>query len=284
MRPLTPRWTMQKKWKDRRNTADVVGQFIKPNDRLTAFERLEIYNKQYWFRIVDSLYEDFPGVRAVLGDSVFSKMARRYLEKYPSENWTMRDLGNRLEQFLREEPQWARPHEALAVDMARFEWAQVEAFDNEARPVLTEDDILGRDPAGLRLELQPYVRLAEFGFPVDDFLLATKAKSTTALRGEASNAVETGRRSGIRRRARLPKPRKTWLAVHRVDNDLYYKKLELEAYKIVAGLRDGATLGAACEAALLGRPDPANGWPVRIQGWFRNWMSLGWFCRPGSER
>ena len=36
-------------------------EFIKPNDRLSSTERLEIYSRSYWFRVLDSLYDDFPG-------------------------------------------------------------------------------------------------------------------------------------------------------------------------------------------------------------------------------
>ncbi len=32
---------------------------IKPNDRLTGRERLEIYSRQYWFRVLDSLVRRF---------------------------------------------------------------------------------------------------------------------------------------------------------------------------------------------------------------------------------
>ena len=42
--------------------------YVKPNDRLTSAERLEIYNRSYWYRILDSLREDFPGLRAVVGE------------------------------------------------------------------------------------------------------------------------------------------------------------------------------------------------------------------------
>ena len=49
---------------DGRPMRTVAGEFIKPNDRLTSFERLEIYNRQYWFRLLSSFAEDFPGFRA----------------------------------------------------------------------------------------------------------------------------------------------------------------------------------------------------------------------------
>ena len=66
-RPLTAQDGMQSKWRDGRAMADVADSFIKPNDRLTSFDRLEIYNRVYWFRVLDCLYDDYPGLRAVLG-------------------------------------------------------------------------------------------------------------------------------------------------------------------------------------------------------------------------
>jgi Putative DNA-binding domain len=74
-RPLTPQWGMQKHWTDGSGMHDVAAEFIKPNDRLSSFERLEIYNRQYWFRVLDCLYDDYPGLRAILGERKFMKSA-----------------------------------------------------------------------------------------------------------------------------------------------------------------------------------------------------------------
>jgi hypothetical protein len=57
--------------------------YIKPNDRLTSLERLEIYSRSYWYRLLDSLYEDFPGLRAVLGQRAFERLAKAYLTDRP---------------------------------------------------------------------------------------------------------------------------------------------------------------------------------------------------------
>jgi hypothetical protein len=60
---LKPHWTND------RSTRVHAASYFQPNDRLTSFERLEIYNRQYWFRLLESLHEDFPGLRAVLAKS-----------------------------------------------------------------------------------------------------------------------------------------------------------------------------------------------------------------------
>src|SRR5260370_40102479 len=81
-----------------------ASRFIKPNDRLTSFERLEIYNRQYWFRLLSSMIEDFPGLRAVLGDKRFEAMSKAYLVDCPSQWFTLRNLAARLEAWLRQAP------------------------------------------------------------------------------------------------------------------------------------------------------------------------------------
>jgi len=278
-RPLTPQWGMQKRWTDGTLMKSVASQFIKPNDRLTSFERLEIYNRQYWFRVLDCLYDDYPGLRAIVGERKFMKLAKAYLTRYPSDSYTLRDLGNRLEKFLREEPEWCAPREGLTVDMARFEWAQVVAFDGPAKPTVTPDDILDTPPSKLKLGLQPYLSLLELNFAVDDFLIAVKKQESDILRGEASNAKDAAPETRSRRkRVRFPKQEKVYLAVHRHDNALYYKRLEQEEHAILTSLDRGATVEDACVEAVTASTRTNLDWPTQIKQWFDSWSKLGWFC------
>src|SRR6202050_3120301 len=79
MTPLTESERMRQVAPDGRSLRRVSSQIIKPNPRLAAFERLEIYNRQYWFRVLSALAEDFPGLEAVLGERLFDAMAKDYL-------------------------------------------------------------------------------------------------------------------------------------------------------------------------------------------------------------
>ena len=279
-RPLTSKWGMQKRWVDGAPMEALASKFIKPNDRLNSFERLEIYNRQYWFRVLDCLYDDYPGLRAVVGERRFMKMATAYLTQYPSDSFTLRDLGNRLEQFLRAEPHWSAPREELALDMVRFEWAQVVAFDGPAHPPLTPDDILDTPPSKLQLRLQPYLTLLELNFAVDDFLIAIKKRESDVLRGEASNAMNSAPKAAVvRKRVRYPKREKVHLAVHRHDNLLYYKRLDQEAFAILTSLSRGITVEDACLEAVTASKRTDVDWSAEIKSWFDAWSALGWFCR-----
>jgi hypothetical protein len=279
--PLTPAGDMQRRWKDGRPTRQVIAEFIKPNDRLTSIERLEIYNRQYWYRLLDCLWDDFPGLRAILGLRKFEKLRIAYLDRYPSKSFSLRNLGGRLVQFLEEGPHWTAPHQTMCLDMARFEWAQVIAFDSEAKPPIKVDDLLGRDPSKLRLALQPHITLLELDYPLDDFVIALKQRDAS-MRSEASNAVESDRKSSRVRAVKLPRRSPICLAVHRYNNSLYYKRLEPAQFALLSALRDGQTLDRALEKAVPA--DAGDEWAEWIRKWFAEWTQLGWFCKRETGR
>jgi len=275
MQPLARGNSMKSKWVDGRPMKKVAGAFIKPNDRLTSFERLEIYNRQYWFRLKDCFYEDYPGLRAILGDRRFERLACAYLDRYPSQSFTLRNLGRHLVKFLEAEPRWIASHRKLAMDMARLEWAHVEAFDNEAKPPLKTDDLLGLNPARIRLKLQPYVTLLKLQHEVDDFLI--QVKHGAGLRGEASNARgQKHKRLRTRLTQRL-KRGSVYLAVHRHRDSVYYKRLEAGQFHLLSALQANATLEKAF--IKLAKLEPVNfNLGAQIKQWFEDWASLGWFC------
>src|SRR5215471_13420284 len=139
--PLTPSENMRSRTLDGRPIQEIAQSVIKPNDRLTSFERLEIYNRQYWFRILGALAEDFPGLRAIIGEKQFEKLSVAYLVDCPSESFTLRNLGSRLETWLMEHLEFAPKVERIAIDMVRLEWADIAAFDDPELPKLTQEDL-----------------------------------------------------------------------------------------------------------------------------------------------
>ncbi len=254
---------------------EIAEEVIKPNDRLTSFERLEIYNRQYWFRLLSALAEDFTGLRAIVGERKFEKLAIAYLIDCPSKSFTLRDLGSRLETWLKNHLEYVAKVEHLAVDMVRLEWAEIEAFDREEKPRMDPADIagLGDDP---KLQLQPYLQLLALAYPVNDLLLEIRGQEEDV--DIVSNAVAekvTHSRTG---KIKLPKAKKTYLAIHRVDFSVYFKEIEAEAYAILHALQRGETLSEAVAAADWGDL-PVEEISAQVQEWFSDWASFGWFCK-----
>ena len=276
-RPLTEDEAMQPEWTDGRATREVAETFIKTNERLTSFDRLEIYNQQYWWRLLSNIQDDQVGLRAMLGEEKFDALATAYLESFPSRSWSLRDLSGDLSDFIVAQPKLSAPRTLAARDLARFEWAQTVAFDAAQRPRVEGDELLGSQADTLRLGLQPYLSLLDLDYAVDEYTVAVKKKNQS-LRNEASNAYDAPAEHKIVKRGPMPKKKSIWLAVHRMDNTVYFKRLDREAFLMLTALREGQTLASAIESALA-EADPKKDWISIIRGWFQTWATLGWFCK-----
>ena len=256
-------------------------RYIKPNDRLNASERLEIYSRSYWFRVLDSLYDDFPGLRAVLGQRAFHQLSRAYLADCPSRSFTLRNLGSRLADWLQRHPEYAGRRSALAIDMVRLEWAHIEAFDDAAAKVLGPEDLLELGP-GFRAGLQPYIRLLDLEYAVDDLRIQVNRASDE--RGVASNAALKQRHREVTRRVSRSKPKRIFLAVHRRNYMVYYRRIEAEEYRLLGALRDGLPIGKAIRYAFESSSASTDEQRSKLETWFAAWAELGWLCPLRSRR
>lgn len=271
MRPLTRNEGMQ------RTNAAIAGQIIRPNDRLTSFERLEIYNQQYWWRLLGCFNDDFRGVRAVLGERKFERLAVAYLETHGSTSWSLRDLGQHLPAFLKKHPALTAPHSQLAQEMAQVEWAKIVAFDTGALPTIDPQKLAKRDPAKLRIKLQPCVTLVRLRFPIDQLL--KKLRDTSPETASVSNAVSASGRRTIRALRAKASDEPIFLAVHRVDFSVYYKRLDPEAFKLLTALRAGSTLADACARGFTRSKLRGDTAAAKVAEWFNIWTRLGWLAR-----
>ena len=260
----------------------VAESIVKPNDRLSSTERLEIYSRSYWFRIISSLNEDFLGLRAVVGDEKFDALVEAYLTQNPSRSFTLRDLGSRLQGWLGANPHYIHPHQQLALDMVRLEWADTECFDAAEQPYLAPEDIarLGDDP---KLHLQPHIRLLDLQYPVDKLLLEIR-DADEAQSDEASNTFSERRTRSRVKSVRKSKPKPVFVAVHRVDYLVYFKRVTPEAFRILTAFANGMSLSEAIDVAFNPSTLPQEKILELVQGWFRDWAEWRWFAKPASKQ
>jgi hypothetical protein len=262
-----------------RAMTEVAGEFIKPNRHLTAFERLEIYNRQYWFRLQSAFLEDFPALRAVVGPERFEALMNAYLNAHPSRSFTLRNLGSKLFSWLNANPEWAGTNLALALDVVRVEWACIEAFDNAELSPLSVAEVAAVGAAS-RLSLQPHVQLLALDYPADDFVLDLHQKQRRES-SEAGTREEDAIGAPIKQLRLRKKP--TWLAIHRADYSLYYKRLTQPEYQVLVALRNSETLSDALDAGFADSKLSVTKRIALVQTWFANWAELGWICRFEEE-
>jgi hypothetical protein len=278
-RPLTADFQMRDTADDGGSVGTIAASYIRPNDRLSSFERLEIYNRQYWFRLISAVSEDFPTLNALLGAKRFDVLILAYLNEHPSTSWTLRDLGAKLPQFLEAHPEFTGRRHRLAVDVARLEWAYVDAFDRKHRTPLAREEAQAIG-AESKLSLQPHLQLLELNYPVDNLVLTIKKHAPEAeIVSNAANQRES------KARMKLPpmKLERVWLAVHRFDDSVYYRRIDRETFLLLSALRSGASVSEAVtrsfEKTKLNAEEQAN----VLRESFAHASELGWFCPPQSE-
>lgn len=281
MQPITRDERMRRRRASGPSSQQEADSIIRPNDRLSSFERLEIYNRQYWFRLYTSLQEDFPGLQAVVGARRFQRIMRDYLTDCPSTSFTLRNLGSRLTVWLADHPGHTEPHTRLAREMAHLEWAHIESFDNPAWPPLTPRQMaaIGEDTL---LTLQPHLRLVEARAAIDDALIAIR--DDEGDNDSSSNNASTGFSARRTRRMRNLPPEHVFIAVHRHDDSVYYRRLDPEDFRLLNAIQHGATLGQAIDAAFAQSTIPEHDRPAHLQSAFSYFATIGWFCNQPPEK
>ena len=73
-------------------------------------------------------------------------------------------------------------------------------------------------------------------------------------------------------------PQRIFLAVHRADHSVHYKRLEAGEFRLLGALQRGLSIGKAIEAAYTGNGKSAAQYAEQTKEWFATWARLGWLC------
>jgi hypothetical protein len=77
-------------------------KYIIPSPTLKPYERLQIYNQQYWWRLLNALQEAYPLLVRFFGYADFNHdLAIPFLQKHPPNSWSLNPLGDRLPHWIR---------------------------------------------------------------------------------------------------------------------------------------------------------------------------------------
>ncbi|HEV8392264.1 MAG TPA: DNA-binding domain-containing protein [Dongiaceae bacterium] len=235
---------------------------VRGNARENAATMFGVYRNAYWARLSESLGTDFPGLKALMGDQAFDKMARAYIARHPSQHPSIRWAGRHLADFLaaeapyREDPWFA--------DMARFDWALAFAFDAPEAPAAGLADLVGVPPefwGSVRLQFHPTLDAFEVVTPVDE--------TRPRLMEDAGIVLD--------RAARCARAIMAW----RIEYDVKFRATDPLEYAALQAMRDGATFGDMCE--LVAREVNAETAPLRAAQILQGWLEWGIVARVGHD-
>ena len=224
-----------------------------------------------WFgRLHDCLREDFPALAHALGADAFHDLVKTYLMAHPPSRPSLRDAGAHLAGHLETAPFaeiFARRC-VHAADLARLEWALVEAFDAADAPVLAPATLAAL-PADawemLRFAPAPSLRLLGCAWPVHE--------AREQIDREPGETCPPGPPS--------LQARPTAICVWRCDERVRYRALEPLEAEALAALAAGAPYGEVCErvADAVGSAAAAG----TAAALLARWISAGMLVDPRDE-
>ncbi|HJT12584.1 MAG TPA: DNA-binding domain-containing protein, partial [Dongiaceae bacterium] len=206
---------------------DILGS-VRGNARESAETMFGVYRNAYWARLAEALGNDLPGLKALMGDEAFDKMARAYVAKHPSQHPSIRWVGRHVAEFLASEAPYR--DDPWFADMARFDWALAFAFDAVDAPAAGLADLVGVPPefwGSIRLAFHPTLDAFRISTPVDE--------ARPQLLENA--AVE------LDRAARCERAIMAW----RIGHDVKFRAIDPLEFAALLAMRDGATFGELCE-------------------------------------
>lgn len=229
---------------------------------LAARDRVAVYANAYFARIHDCLRDDFGALASALGADGFHDLVKTLLMMHPPTRPSLRHVGEPLAAHLATEPfasifgrrcPWA-------ADLARLEWAMMEAFFAADAPVLRREDLEWLSPeawAGLRFVASPSLRLLTCAWPVH----------TVRERFDREGGIESGSESSALA------AESTSLCVWRRSERVHYRSMtSLESDALGAAIA-GESFAGICDrvAGTVGEDAAAR----EVAAMLASWVSEG---------
>ena len=246
-------------------SAEKLERVILRSESMTSLDRLQIYSRAYFLRLIECLRAEFPAVRQAIGDEAFDGLGIGYLIDYPSTSYTLANLGASFDEFLER----TRPATAIdenefdfasfLIELARLERIYSEVFHArgpETAKSLLQDDLNGLRPevfADSRLTFHPSVRLVQLQYPVHEYVSAIRQNQEP----------------------QLPESRPAFLVVTRRNYIVRRFEVDSRQFHLLERLVAGSTVIEALQS-LRQLPESAVASETLagdLHRWFRDWSS-----------
>ena len=200
--------------------------------------RFAIYRNNVIASLIDALADTFPVTRALVGDDFFRSMARVFVARYPPRTPVLAWYGDAFPAFVA----GFRAAASLPylADLARLEWAYVQAFHADDQPPLSVDTIAmllaeSADFSGLRLIFHPTVGVLNSSYAIFSLWAAHQSLPVDL--------------SGLD----LTRPEAVLLV--RPELEVEVIRLGSAAAELIGRLHSGHTLAASVQETIIEHPD-----------------------------
>jgi hypothetical protein len=226
---------------------------------MSGLERLEVYNRQYWFRLITILQEEYPCAVHVIGLDAFNGWVIRYLDAHPPASPYLATLDAGFPEFVRKRYR-GRNRDAV-LEAVAYDRALSRAFDAPEGAAPTKR--AATDPK-TRWTLAAHV--SPLWLHWDFATYRALCREDEALTGKFPLK-------------RLGKNGKG-LCLHRFENTIYEKPLTRAEFLLLDALTKPRTLAQVFRAARAGKHRATAREKAEMErmagAWFREWAEMRW--------
>lgn len=155
---------------DPAQSSQAFTHFIEASPALTASQHLAIYQHSYTARLEQCMAAQFGGLKLALGAPLFHLFCSEYLRTYPSNSYTLNNLGERFAEYLlttrptdiEEEEDWP----SFIIELAQFEYLLTVLFDQPITDDYTEATVHLPEE---QLVINPVSHLCKHQYPINQF-------------------------------------------------------------------------------------------------------------------
>ncbi len=234
-----------------------IEHYVSPSKTLTAQQRLAIYQRSYYSRLIECMRGQFKALHHTLGDALFDDFSRLYLKEKPSSSPSLANLGDDFPNFLNStRPDKDNPE--LWIDfmiaMAQFECDLYRIFDQEGSEgkTLADYKTLDRD-----LKLQKCFAIHTYPFDVNTYYQQVAQEKSPEI--TSANTI--------------------YIAFVRTNYQVYIISLSKIQYQFLEALLKGESI-----TAILNRFSTESGLPITTVNkewldWKKAWVNKGLFLK-----
>ena len=245
-------------------------EHIAPSPTMQPADRIQIYNQQYWWRLMSTMHDIYPLVVRLFGYRDFNQLlAVPYLTKYPPNHWSLSYLGERFPQWIEEE--YHEKDKALVLNAAKIDFAYNNSFLTGSNEGIETCNFNSEDEAArlleLPLKLQSHLHLFEFPYDLFQYRI-------DFLKQDPDYWVEHDFPDLIQH----PKEDLYCFVLYRTrGNSIAVENISTDEYKVLQRFTSGSTVDLICEW-LEEQADTAltEAASTHLNLWFQRWIASQW--------
>lgn len=247
-------------------------EHIKSSPTLSPSQRMEIYNQQYWWRVLNVMQSTYSMATHMLGYQKFNDLlAMPYLQTFPSEHYSLSHLGDRFNEWMKHHYQGE--DKQILTDAIAIDDAMNRAFFSSSLPPITEN-MSPEDSFSVPATLQPHITLFELEYDLFAFRKEIQEKdpdywSSHHFPNLKHALVESGGHFPL-----LKRDKTYYFIVFRtLGNQVVWEEISAIEYQLLSLFRTESSIQKACE--WLANLDQNRATPElrRIQEWIQGWIA-----------